>query len=42
MAGVAQQDVETISNMSGDMFLPGDDSDVDITPADQPTVNLSF
>lgn len=40
MAEVAHRDVETISNMSGDTLLLTDD-DVEITPADQPIVNLS-
>ena len=41
MAGVAQRDFDTISNMSGDTFLLSDDSDEEITPADQSIVNLS-
>lgn len=41
MAGAAQRDLDTISNMSGDTFLLGDLSDSEVPPSESQNVLLS-
>ena len=41
MAGAAQRDLDTISNMSGDTFLLGDVSDSEVPPSESQNVLLS-
>lgn len=41
MAGAAQRNLDTISNMSGDTFLLGDVSDSEVPPSESQNVLLS-